>query len=296
MKDTTASVASGSLQDGSESQHPPADGHQAGAPSRGTIIFVHGAGHGAWCWNEHFSSWFAERGFTVIAHDLPGHGDHDRSGLMRIPLNTYVAALAEWAAGATRPIILIGHSMGGFVVQKYLETNQADVAILLASLPPTGARGMVRRMVTRRPLAFLHTMLTSEATKNSAVTRDYFFSRETSREVIDSVHRRLQPESRQVLQDMMRALKPERVKSPVVVIGAENDWLVAPGPDLSATARAFGTLPRTLPGGHDMMLDFAWQQVAAEVDAAILTHATQLPPERAMPRAVPLVHGAVSVS
>ena len=27
----------------------------------GSILFVHGAGHGSWCWRDHFTAWFEER-------------------------------------------------------------------------------------------------------------------------------------------------------------------------------------------------------------------------------------------
>lgn len=239
--------------------------------SRGSILFIHGAGHGAWCWREHFTHWFMERGYTVSAPDLPGHGELDRGELMRIPLNSHVQAVAAAAGSLSRPLTLIGHSMGGFIVQRYLETSEADLAILLASTPPTGALGLVKRMATHRPIAFLRTMITSEATDSEDRTRDYFFSSVTPASVVTECHRRLQPESRQVLRDMMRALHPERVKTPVVVMGAEHDWLVAPARELLATARAFGTIAQTLPGGHDMMLDFAWEQVAGAIDSAIVS-------------------------
>jgi hypothetical protein len=68
---------------------------------------------------------------------------------------------------------------------------------------------------------------------------------------------------------MMSALHPERVSTPVVVIGAEGDWLVAPPDDLETTARAYQTSPLILPGGHDMMLDTAWERVALEIETAI---------------------------
>jgi len=84
---------------------------------------------------------------------------------------------------------------------------------------------------------------------------------------------------------MMKALRPERVTSPVVVMGAEHDWLVAPPRELTATARAFGTLPITMPGGHDMMLDFAWEKVAAEVERAITARLRQVAPGPPRPRA-----------
>ena len=42
--------------------------------SKTPIVFVHGAFTGAWCWNEHFLTWFADQGFETISFSLRGHG------------------------------------------------------------------------------------------------------------------------------------------------------------------------------------------------------------------------------
>ena len=234
-----------------------------------SILLIHGAGHTAWCWHEHFTGWFEERGYTVAAPDLPHHGDLHHRGIKTTPLSTYVDAVGSAADRLAPPLILIGHSMGGFIIQKYLESAQAELAILLASTPPAGARGMVWRMATRRPVTFVKTLMTGTATDSPARTRDYFFSPGTPADVVHDCHHRLQPESMQALKDMMTPLHPERVTTPVAVLGAENDWLVAPPKELAATARAYRTTAQTLPAGHDMMLDTAWEQTAAVIHAAI---------------------------
>lgn len=53
------------------------------SPTQPSIVFVHGAMHGAWACDEHFLSWFADRGRHVVALDLRGHGNSpsDRSVL-----------------------------------------------------------------------------------------------------------------------------------------------------------------------------------------------------------------------
>ena len=234
-----------------------------------SILLIHGAGHAASCWHEHFTGWFEERGYTVAAPDLPHHGDLHHRGIKTTPLSAYVDAVGSAADRLAPPLILIGHSMGGFIIQKYLESAQAELAILLASTPPAGARGMVWRMATRRPVTFVRTMMIGTATDSPARTRDYFFSPGTPAHVVSDCHHRLQPESMQALKDMMTPLHPERVTTPVAVLGAENDWLVAPPKELAATARAYRTTARTLPAGHDMMLDTAWEQTAAVIHTAI---------------------------
>ena len=108
--------------------------------------------------------------------DLPGRGALDRRGLKITPLSAYVDAVATAAGGLDPPVILAGHSMGGFIIQQYLESARADLALLLASTSPTGALGMVRRIATRHPLTFVKTMMTGTATDSPDKTRDYFFS------------------------------------------------------------------------------------------------------------------------
>jgi pimeloyl-ACP methyl ester carboxylesterase len=88
---------------------------------KASILFVHGAGHAAWCWRDHFTGWFEALGYTVAAPDLPHHGDLNRDGLKFTPLSAYVDAVAQEAVRLEPPLILIGHSMGGFIIQKYLE-------------------------------------------------------------------------------------------------------------------------------------------------------------------------------
>ena len=74
----------------------------------------------------------AER--DLIAVDLPGFG---RNAAMN-PVNS-IAGFADWVLselsrrGITR-FDLLGHSMGGMVTQKYLESHQAPAAVLLAVL------------------------------------------------------------------------------------------------------------------------------------------------------------------
>lgn len=234
-----------------------------------SILFVHGAGHAAWCWHEHFTGWFEARGYAVAAPDLPRHGHFDRRGIRFTPLRAYVDAVASAAGGLEPPLILVGHSLGGFVVQKYLELAEAELAILIASIPPTGGRPFATRLARHYPLMMLKTMMTGRATDAPERTRELFFTPETPAEVVNECHRRLQPESMRVLMDVMPGLHPERVRTPVAVIGAEGDWLVIPAEEIAATARAYHTEPRFVPGGHDMMLDTAWVQVAIEIETAI---------------------------
>lgn len=75
------------------------------------ILLVHGACHGAWCWREVIEPLHA-LGHTVRAIDLPGHGDN-HAAIDDITLEAYADAVIAALDG---PSILVGHSMGGFVI------------------------------------------------------------------------------------------------------------------------------------------------------------------------------------
>ena len=98
------------------------------------LLFVHGAYVAAWCWEEHFQPWFAHRGWSTYAVSLSGHGkSRNREHLDSYSIDDYVRDVAEVAARLPAPPILIGHSMGGMVVQKYLEQYDAPATVLMSS-------------------------------------------------------------------------------------------------------------------------------------------------------------------
>jgi pimeloyl-ACP methyl ester carboxylesterase len=82
------------------------------ATSDATIVLVHGAWHGAWCW-DHVSADLSDRGFSVVAVDLPGHG---ASPLPLGDLYGDAAFVTQTVAAIDGPVILVGHSYGGAVI------------------------------------------------------------------------------------------------------------------------------------------------------------------------------------
>jgi pimeloyl-ACP methyl ester carboxylesterase len=61
-----------------------------------------------------------EKGFKVIAIDLPGHGD-DKTPAASVTLNDYVNRVIEVANKVDGKVILLGHSSGGSVIAQAAE-------------------------------------------------------------------------------------------------------------------------------------------------------------------------------
>jgi len=112
----------------------PADVNKAGPP----VVFLHGIGGAARVWTGQLRS-FAAAGFRPVALDLPGYGARppvtcmDFAGLAA----DLESAIAERALG--RPV-LVGHSMGGMVVQTALRRRPDGyrAAVLCCTSPAFG--------------------------------------------------------------------------------------------------------------------------------------------------------------
>src|SRR5512146_310002 len=125
------------------------------------LLFIHGSMHGAWCWDVHFLDYFAQHGFAAHAVNLRGHGNsYGREILRWTRISDYVEDLADAVQQLPSPPVLIGHSMGGFIIQKYLEGHDAPGAVLLSSPGPAGLSRTAFRIARRSPLAFAKCTLT----------------------------------------------------------------------------------------------------------------------------------------
>jgi len=236
------------------------------------ILFVHGAWHGAWCW-ENFLPYFAEQGYESHALSLRGHGKSE--GRERIRTRTraaeYVADLAQVAGQLSKPPILVGHSMGGYVIQKYLETHSAPAAILLAPVPVSGVLKFQLRLSLRHPWQTMKghlTWNTRMAIETPSLVRDAFFSADLPDEALHRHFARLQPESYRAGWDMglFDLPQPRKVSPlPMLVLGAAND-AVFTRDEIEATARAYHATVEFFPNmAHDMMLEAGWQKVAERI-------------------------------
>jgi pimeloyl-ACP methyl ester carboxylesterase len=231
------------------------------------LLFVHGAWHGAWCW-ENFLPYFAEHGYEVHALSLRGHGDSEGKNSIRwYSTGDYVADLRQVANSLGASPVLIGHSMGGYIVQKHLESQDAPAGVLLASIPTTGIFGMFLRWLKRHPVSILKTILLLNPwymVSTPAVAKDVFFSDDYPDEKFLKYYACIHTESSRRALDMsfLRLLHPKKVRTPLLVIGAENDRIFTVS-EQRKTAQAYNTEALLYPQmAHDMMLEPGWEVVA----------------------------------
>lgn len=235
------------------------------------VLFVHGMWHAAWCWAEYFLPYFSRRGYVSYALSLRGHGSSDGYKQLRwASLNDYVSDLAQVVSRLEVPPILVGHSMGGLVIQKYLESHPVPAAVMLASVPPKGVLLATARSFVRHPLSVMRSSFTlsmSPMVSTPLLAQEAFFSADMHREKVAKYYSLLQDESFRAYLDMLvlNLPRPQQMESPLLVLGAEDDMMISTD-EVKATARAYGVEATLFSGiAHDMMLEARWQEVADHI-------------------------------
>lgn len=238
--------------------------------ARAQLLFVHGAYTGAWCWDEHFLPFFAQHGYAAHAVSLSGHGGSEgREVLDTLRLQDYVDDVLTAIARLPAAPVLVGHSMGGLVVQKVLEHAAVPGVALLCAVPPHGLAASAVNMLLHHPglLMTLNAILTGRDPALEHV-RDALFNQPVEAARLARFVRHCQPESMRALWDMTAFDLPRprlMHRVPLLILGAEHDRLIPPAEVLS-TGQALGAPAEILPElGHAVMLERDWAKVAGRV-------------------------------
>lgn len=117
-------------------------------PSK-TICWIHGLGeHGGRY--EHIAKVMTDRGWTLILPDLRGHG---RSGGIRTHVKTFdqyvhdIGLIWTHFKLAEHPTVLLGHSMGGLVTVRCVQTGTIEPTALVLSSPLLGVKVPINPLV-----------------------------------------------------------------------------------------------------------------------------------------------------
>ncbi|MDR3157565.1 MAG: lysophospholipase [Zoogloeaceae bacterium] len=238
------------------------------------LLFIHGAFAAAWMWADNFLPWFAQQGYCSYALSLSGHGNSaGGDNLDALAIADYVEdvrlAVTWLQERHSRPPALIGHSMGGFVIQKYLERQRVPAAALLCAVPPQGLLLSQFNLLARKPglLMELNDILRGSEVRLKTV-REALFAQPVQHATLERFGKCLQLESQRALWDMSifdLPLLPADLRPPLLVIGAEKDELV-PAFLVQGTARTYSVEAHIFPGmGHAVTHERDWPLVAEKV-------------------------------
>lgn len=218
-----------------------------------TIVFVHGAYHAAWCWKEHFFSFFSENGFNVYALSLTGHGNSTgKEELNSKTFKDYAEDLKMVVDRCKKPPIVIAHSMGATVVYEFLRYYPQKIHKMVY-LAPTPVKNMIKSTF----LYYIH----NRGRRNTEI---FFDGQVSGIEEMKYGNLIDMGESIKVkLQLLFSRCKPElKIKIPTLTIGSWSDKVMLTE-DIFQQADYFKSkLIMVDDICHDMMLSSKWKCIA----------------------------------
>ncbi len=114
-----------------------------------TLVLVHGAWHGAWCW-QRFTPHVLQRGFDFYTVELPSVGAKPGAA---VDLSADARAVAITLDAISGPVILCGHSYGGMVISlaAAAESRVERLVYICAYVPAAGQSLTAARAGKRAP-------------------------------------------------------------------------------------------------------------------------------------------------
>jgi pimeloyl-ACP methyl ester carboxylesterase len=236
------------------------------------ILMQHGMWHGAWCWS-YWQQLLAEWGWETHAYSLPGHaGSQAQRPLWLCTLDYYLAFLKAEVDRMPRPPILMGHSMGGAIIQWYLKYIDQDVPAVVLVAPWVSHSSMLEGtalILKHDPLAMLLTVLQWNA--NSWVRSPKWAAQKLISDGAmlspEALHKQLTGESvLAVMQHNPPFWTPAKaIKPPMLVLAGEIDQVVSVN-GLRATAEHYkATFQLITDAAHNLMHEHNYEDTAEHV-------------------------------
>jgi lysophospholipase len=210
-----------------------------GAP-RGSILIVHGWGEHSGRY-AHVAAWLAARRLAVWGYDHRGHGRSSgrRGDVARFAqyLADIVALRKRIQAEAPGPQVLLGHSFGGLVVLRYLETAHEPLAGAACTSPFLDVAMPVpawKTLLARAIVNVLPSLAVPTGLDLSSICTDYAVVEAARRDPF--CHQVMTPRAYHEILGAQRALTAERDRLgvPLLFLLAGDDRIVS-----MPAARAF---------------------------------------------------------
>jgi pimeloyl-ACP methyl ester carboxylesterase len=235
-----------------------------GAEGKPSLLLLHGAWHSSWVW-ENWLSLFAARGWDAYTLDLRGHGASEGS-YRETRIIDHLEDLRRAIDTFESTPVLVGHSLGGLLIQHLVAEQTFPAAVLLAPIPGRYPVGVMVRFGRRHPFVLCKANLRRDLIHlvgTPALTREALFTPATPEETVKACHERLIGASPTLFRDMTLTAPPTPLgDTPTLVLAPDEDRFFTPQMQRRLAAR-IGADYREISGcGHDMPLDRPWRHAA----------------------------------
>ena len=224
------------------------------------LIFVHGMLSNADVWHP-FINYFNERDFSCKAVNLK-----DGLNLRKVRFQDYVDKVK---AMATEDDIVIGHSMGGLIVQKVAEATNIKCGVAICSAAPKGVK--FRGGIVLSSAKFAPKVIMGRPFKE-----DYRFVRKymlagIEEEKAKSIYEELEEQSAIVTYELGMnriTVDEKKVRCPILFIATKQDGIC--NPDLvKRLAEKYNAEYRLYDGCHHFFCNNNWRDIAEGIHSFI---------------------------
>jgi pimeloyl-ACP methyl ester carboxylesterase len=238
------------------------------------IVMVHGAFVGGWSF-ETFAEPFRTAGHAVHAPDLIGHGaDESREKVVGVSMRDYARQITKLCATFDEPPVLIGHSLGGLVVQMVARKVKPAGLVLLAPSPPWGLTSWSAEEAMGAMGAHLVTLLSNGAIEPSRELMRHMSLQRMSAAEAAPVLARMRPESARAIREtlnwwldplMTTSIGPGPLPCPSLVICGGKDRVNPPALGRRVAKRIGGEFVVLPEMSHWLLSEPGWPAVAERV-------------------------------
>lgn len=241
------------------------------------LLFVHGMWEGAWLWKGYLD-FFSSCGYTCYALNLRGHdGSKPATDIGKVSIHDYIADARTVAEELNNPV-LIGHSMGGLLVQKLAELLEPPAIVAIAPAAPRGIFALKTWAVFQAALRHSPEIFLRRPLMPSKATMLRLELNRLPPDEQDRIYSVQMPESgRQTFDIAVKGLPVDasKVGCPVLVIGATEDQITA-AKMVKKIARKYQADYKEYDGfAHMIVLEPGWERVAQDI-ATWLEKAVQI--------------------
>ncbi|WP_158299512.1 alpha/beta hydrolase [Paenibacillus antri] len=235
-------------------------------PAKATVVLVHGQGEHSGRY-AHVAAALNAAGYDVVSGDLPGHG---RSGGLRGHIDRFdefVDVVSSWIEDARSrrpdmPVFLLGHSVGGLVAARLLQTSPLVGALsgVVLTSPAFRLRFPIppwKEALGRRLDGVLPRLRMPSGLKQQRVTRSEDVLLATAADPL-----MVYVASVRFYNELLRAqtaalAEAEAIALPLLLLHGGADEIIAPEPSLDFGRRVASTDKdvRLLPGLHHEIMN-----------------------------------------
>jgi non-heme chloroperoxidase len=232
-----------------------------------SILFIHGSGGGAWTW-ENYLGFFSSRGYLCYAINLRGHhGSRPETNIGHVSIQDHITDVSAVIKALNSPI-LVGHSLGGLIVQKLAELFDPPAVVALSPAPPRGvfamsSLGPLLAVIRHSPEILLgRPVIASEDEANRLI-----LNRIPPAERKTLYHKGL-PQSGRLLLELTvgsLAVDASKVHCPMLIIAGSEDRMTPPKTVRKIALKYQADFREYTGFAHMLNLEPEWEQIALDI-------------------------------